>query len=300
MVVVTAGALVPLLAGARDRRDAGLASPPPASPRGEHDDPRRPRHRRRTRNPTTRASYASRQRGEPADPVRVRRLLVRVPGRARLHRVRPPRDQPRARAADSRRRAGTDAGACESAGTAPTRRGGRSARDPVPGDHLHAHQELARHHARARGRHRREADPGREPQARQRRRRPRPRRTRTAPASAPVTSTALEIGNEPELYKVFPWYEERGVPFYARPPIYDFTRYAADRPRPPSECRASPSPGPATGSRAWLARVPQLFRRRASAEGRHLPPLSADQLLLTAGRRPLPVDPEPAQHRLRP
>ena len=33
---------------------------------------------------------------------------------------------------------------------------------------------------------------------------------------------ALEIGNEPELYKVFPWYEEGAVPFYARPPTYDF------------------------------------------------------------------------------
>lgn len=70
---------------------------------------------------------------------------------------------------------------------------------------------------------------------------------------------ALEIGNEPELYKVFPWYEIGGVPFYARPPIYDFKTYSEDVAHIARSVRGFALAGPATGAPAWFARVPQLF-----------------------------------------
>ena len=70
---------------------------------------------------------------------------------------------------------------------------------------------------------------------------------------------ALEIGNEPELYKVFPYYEEGGVPFYARPPTYDFASYAEDVAAIAKRVPRVALAGPATGMPSWLAKVPQLF-----------------------------------------
>ena len=91
---------------------------------------------------------------------------------------------------------------------------------------------------------------------------------------------ALEIGNEPELYKVFPWYEINGEPFYARPPIYNFTSYTAgargDR-RASSGLRAR---RPGDRHPAVVRGGPAAISLRAPAEGRHLPPLSVARLLL--------------------
>jgi hypothetical protein len=70
---------------------------------------------------------------------------------------------------------------------------------------------------------------------------------------------ALEIGNEPELYKVFPWYEINGEPFYARPPIYDFTSYTQEIAEIAGQVRGFALAGPATGTPQWFAAVPQLF-----------------------------------------
>jgi len=70
---------------------------------------------------------------------------------------------------------------------------------------------------------------------------------------------ALEIGNEPELYKVFPWYGVGGAPVYARPPTYDFAAYADDVAQIAKRLRGFALAGPATGMPQWLARVPQLF-----------------------------------------
>jgi hypothetical protein len=70
---------------------------------------------------------------------------------------------------------------------------------------------------------------------------------------------ALEIGNEPELYRVFPWYEEGGVPFYARPPTYDFASYAEDVSQIARQVPGVALAGPATSSASWMARVPRLF-----------------------------------------
>jgi hypothetical protein len=70
---------------------------------------------------------------------------------------------------------------------------------------------------------------------------------------------ALEIGNEPELYKVFPWYEINGEPFYARPPIYNFTSYTEEIAEIAGQVRGFALAGPATGTPQWFAAVPQLF-----------------------------------------
>ena len=70
---------------------------------------------------------------------------------------------------------------------------------------------------------------------------------------------ALEIGNEPELYKVFPYYEEDGMPVFARPPTYDFASYIDDVAQIAKGIRRLPLAGPATGMASWLARVPELF-----------------------------------------
>jgi Glycosyl hydrolase family 79 C-terminal beta domain len=70
---------------------------------------------------------------------------------------------------------------------------------------------------------------------------------------------ALEIGNEPELYKVFPYYEEGGAPVFARPPTYDFASYADDVTQIAERIRRLPLAGPATGMASWLARAPGLF-----------------------------------------
>jgi len=70
---------------------------------------------------------------------------------------------------------------------------------------------------------------------------------------------ALEIGNEPELYKVFPWYEINGEPFYARPPIYDFTSYTQEIAGIAGQVRGVTLAGPATGTPQWFEAVPQLF-----------------------------------------
>ncbi len=71
---------------------------------------------------------------------------------------------------------------------------------------------------------------------------------------------ALEIGNEPELYKVFPWYEVNGVPFYARPSTYDFASYMEDVADLAKRVPGVALAGPATGAPSWFARAPKLIR----------------------------------------
>jgi len=70
---------------------------------------------------------------------------------------------------------------------------------------------------------------------------------------------ALEIGNEPELYKVFPWYETSGVPYYARPTTYDFTTYMEDVAAIARQVRGFTLAGPATGASSWLQHASLLF-----------------------------------------
>ena len=202
----------------------------------------------------------SRRAGRPPDRPGIPRLLVRVPGRARLHRSRPARDQPRARPADPRPEPEPVPG--------PAHRRQQRRRDLVaePGreaharHQVHAHPQLAGHHAGARGADRRAADPRSEPQAEQRRRDGRPRRARSEPGSA-ATSTRSRSATSPSSIRSRRTTTSdrttrrsiRGRGPTTAPPTSRRWRGS------PSHCAGFPLAGPATGSYRWLTRLPKLF-----------------------------------------
>jgi hypothetical protein len=70
---------------------------------------------------------------------------------------------------------------------------------------------------------------------------------------------ALEIGNEPELYKVFPWYFDDTGAVFGRPSTYDFTEYAQEVAMLAKRLPGFALAGPATGTMQWLSHLPQLF-----------------------------------------
>jgi hypothetical protein len=72
---------------------------------------------------------------------------------------------------------------------------------------------------------------------------------------------ALEIGNEPELYRIAPfYYKEPGhVPVYPRPRSYDRAAYVKEITRFAPLLHGFALAGPATGNIDWLARLPKLF-----------------------------------------
>jgi hypothetical protein len=71
---------------------------------------------------------------------------------------------------------------------------------------------------------------------------------------------ALEIGNEPELYTVNPWYTTpSGKGVYSRPRGFNFKAYAREVAKYAGELKGEPLAGPATGSLRWLAKLPKLF-----------------------------------------
>jgi hypothetical protein len=68
--------------------------------------------------------------------------------------------------------------------------------------------------------------------------------------------SALELGNEPELYASFPWEVPRGGPGRpARGSGWSFDRYLADWGRIGRALPAAPLAGPATGSLRWMAQL---------------------------------------------
>jgi hypothetical protein len=75
---------------------------------------------------------------------------------------------------------------------------------------------------------------------------------------------ALEIGNEPDLYRVvpwyrrlggrlLPWYSHQGTPVFARGPGYGPSQYAAEVARVLKVLPRLPIAGPETGTGPWLA-----------------------------------------------
>ena len=72
---------------------------------------------------------------------------------------------------------------------------------------------------------------------------------------------AFEIGNEPELYPITPYYydEPNATPVYPRPKTYNLRAYARDMAALGKLVRGTPLAGPATGNRDWLGRLPKLF-----------------------------------------
>jgi hypothetical protein len=83
--------------------------------------------------------------------------------------------------------------------------------------------------------------------------------------------SGLEIGNEPELYTVIPWYvslhgraipwyfKHRGRPVLGRPLGYNFRDFTMDFSRVRKALPLFPLAGPATGSFGWLTNLPQFL-----------------------------------------
>jgi hypothetical protein len=72
-----------------------------------------------------------------------------------------------------------------------------------------------------------------------------------------------EIGNEPNLYASFPWYlKVAGNPdsgFFTRPRSYSFDQYLQDVDATALTLPDVPLAGPALGSPAWMAHLPQML-----------------------------------------
>jgi hypothetical protein len=72
---------------------------------------------------------------------------------------------------------------------------------------------------------------------------------------------AFEIGNEPELYPVTPFYYEgrNELPVYPRPRTYHFHAYAQEMSAFSKPVQGTAFAGPATGSFGWLTHLEKLF-----------------------------------------
>ncbi|MBV9423671.1 MAG: hypothetical protein JOZ98_12225 [Solirubrobacterales bacterium] len=71
---------------------------------------------------------------------------------------------------------------------------------------------------------------------------------------------ALEIGNEPDIYNVIPWYtDKRGRVFFSRAGNYNFSRYLAEFARFRAALPPLPLAGPATAGLTWLGGLNQLL-----------------------------------------
>jgi hypothetical protein len=69
---------------------------------------------------------------------------------------------------------------------------------------------------------------------------------------------ALELGNEPELYGVFPLYQRNGYPVKGRPPNYSPADYTREFKQVAAAMPPLPLAGPATGAPQWEAKLHQF------------------------------------------
>jgi hypothetical protein len=75
---------------------------------------------------------------------------------------------------------------------------------------------------------------------------------------------ALEIGNEPELYAVRPWFDPPGGPVISgRPPTFGFVDYLAEFKRYRSLMARVPIAGPSIGDYGWMSKLPRFLRAQA-------------------------------------
>jgi Glycosyl hydrolase family 79 C-terminal beta domain len=72
---------------------------------------------------------------------------------------------------------------------------------------------------------------------------------------------AFEIGNEPELYPITPYYylTPNSTPVYPRPKTYNFRAYAREMSGFSKDVDGTVLAGPATGSLGWLSHLKKLF-----------------------------------------
>lgn len=71
---------------------------------------------------------------------------------------------------------------------------------------------------------------------------------------------AFEVGNEPDVYGVFPWYAGAHGPVHARPAGYGLSAFISDLARWAAALPAVPLAGPAVAELPWLAGLPALLR----------------------------------------
>ena len=70
--------------------------------------------------------------------------------------------------------------------------------------------------------------------------------------------TALELGNEPDVYDVFPWYSAHHRPVYARGAGFDLSAFIAELKRWDSKLPDLPLAGPAVAELPWLSGISAL------------------------------------------
>ena len=71
---------------------------------------------------------------------------------------------------------------------------------------------------------------------------------------------SLEIGNEPDVYSVFPWFSGRkGLSYFARPRDYDVSLYSQDFARWAGVMPGLPLAGPAFAELTWLSGLNQFI-----------------------------------------
>jgi hypothetical protein len=76
----------------------------------------------------------------------------------------------------------------------------------------------------------------------------------------PVPIEAFELGNEPSLYSIFPWYRTpSGKQITGRRPGYDFAAYLRDFSAVAGQLPAHPLAAPATGGPGWLPELGRLL-----------------------------------------
>ena len=71
---------------------------------------------------------------------------------------------------------------------------------------------------------------------------------------------ALELGNEPDVYGVFPWYKGRHGLVFARDAAYGLTAYVREIALWGAALPKVPLAGPATAKLPWMARLPALLQ----------------------------------------
>jgi hypothetical protein len=77
----------------------------------------------------------------------------------------------------------------------------------------------------------------------------------------PQHVAALELGNEPDVYGVFPWYAGPHGLVFARDARYDLTRFIADTGRWGAALPAVPLAGPAVATLSWMPGLSALLTR---------------------------------------
>jgi hypothetical protein len=75
----------------------------------------------------------------------------------------------------------------------------------------------------------------------------------------PAHVTALEVGNEPDVYGVFPWYLGRRGPVRARRASYGPAAYARELARWSAALPRAPIAGPALAELPWMAALPSVL-----------------------------------------